>query len=108
MSKESEVFKSPKKLDPELGIKERSNAEKMLIKKLKERKKAYKKFLSQIDDFIEYAKDQAKNNSNVQLRLKYLETMEEEVSLRDKIKEYLNKNDELMESIQKLNYNPEE
>jgi len=35
-----------------------------LLKKLEERKKVYQKFLLQIEAFIEYAQDKAKNNES--------------------------------------------
>lgn len=95
------------KLCPKLTIIEHLNAEKTLIKKLKERKKAYDEFLSQIDNFIDYAKDQAKNNDNYELRLKYCDAVEEEELLRDKIRESIKKNEELIELIKKSNFNGE-
>ena len=84
---------------------ERLNAEKRLIKKLKEQKKAYGEFLSQIDNFIDYAKDQAENNDSDELRLKYEYAVEEEESLQDKIRESIKKNDELIELVKKSNFN---
>ncbi len=98
------MSKNPEKLDPELIIKRHLNAEKKLIKKLEERKEVYKEILIQIDNYIDYAYDQARNNDNGELRLKYLETIEEEKSLRSKIHEYLKKNDDLIKSI-KFNFN---
>ncbi len=99
------IKKNIKELDQESAIQKHLNSEKKLIKKLKERKEAYKEFLTQINDFIDYAHEQAKNND--ELRIKYLETIEEEESLRDKINEYLKKNDELIESIKKSNFDLE-
>jgi hypothetical protein len=96
--------KNPERLDHELIIKRHLTAEKKLIKKLKERKEVYKEILIQIDNYIDYAYDQAKNNDNGELRLKYLETIEEEESLRGKICEYLKKNDKLIESVNKSNF----
>ena len=96
------IKKNPENGDSELIIKKHLNAEKKLIKKLKERKKAYKEFLSQINSYIDYAQKQAKNNDNDELRLKYLETIEEEESLRNKMIESLKKNDELIESVKNL------
>jgi hypothetical protein len=87
------------KLNHELTIQEQLNAGKKFIKKLRERKKEYEKFLGQIDNFIEYAKDQAKNNDNDELRLKYWDAVNEEESLRDKIQEHLKRNNDLIESI---------
>lgn len=95
--------KNSKKSCRELALNEHLNAEKVLIRKLKERKKAYGEFLSQIEHFIGYAREQAKNSDNRKLRLKYLETVEEEESLRDKIMKHLKKNDELIELIKKSN-----
>lgn len=69
------------------------------VKKLRKRKEEYKEFLSQKNNFIEYAEDQAKNNDNDELRLKYSEAVNEEKSLLDKIQEYLKKNSELIKSI---------
>ena len=100
------VKKSPEKLYPELTIREHLNAEKMLIIKLKKREKAYESFLIQIDNFIEYAREQANNNDN-SLKSKYLDVIKEEESLRDKIIEYLKKNNELIESLKKSNFNRE-
>ena len=98
------VKNSSKKTSQEIAIKEHLNADKILIKKLKGRKKAYDEFLSQINDFIGYAQDQAKNNDNDELRLKYGEAAEEEGSLRDKIRESIKKNDELIELVKKSNF----
>ncbi|MCZ3365110.1 MULTISPECIES: hypothetical protein [Methanobacterium] len=92
-------IKNLERLSPELTISEQLNAGKKFIKKLRERKKEYQELLIQIDNFIEYAKDQAKNNDSNGLRLKYWDAVNEEESLRDKIQEHLKKNDELIESI---------
>lgn len=83
------------------------NVNEALIKKLEDRKKINKEFLAQIESFIGYAKKQVKNNDNHKLRLKYLEIIEEEESLRDKIRDYLKKNDKLIESIKKSSFNLE-
>ena len=97
--------KKSEKLCPTLTINEHLNAEKKLIKKLKERKEAYNEFLSQIDNFIDYARDQAKNSDNYELRLKYDDIIEEEESLHDRIRESIKKNDELIELVKKSNFN---
>ncbi len=96
------IQKNSEKLSHDILVNEYSSTKEILIKKLNERKKAYTEFLSRIECFIEYAKCQAKNNEDYELRIKYLETVKEEESLRDKILEYLKKNDELIESIQKV------
>ncbi|WP_424354997.1 hypothetical protein [Methanobacterium sp. MBAC-LM] len=96
--------RNSKNLSPELIIHERLNAEKIFIKKLEEQKKAYNEFLTQINTFIEYAKDQVKNNDDNKLRLEYLEIVGEEESLRDKIEVYLKKNDELITSIKRSDF----
>jgi hypothetical protein len=54
---------------------------------LREQKNEYEEFLSQIDNFRDYAKDQAENNDSDELRLKYGDSVEEE-SLLDKIREH--------------------
>lgn len=95
------VKNNSKEANPEIAIKKHLNADKILIKKLKCRKKAYNEFLSQINDFIEYAQDQAKNNNDNELRIKYLGLVEEEESLLGKIQEHLKKNDDIIESIKK-------
>ena len=97
------IKKSSEKLYPELTIREHLNAEKMLIIKLKKREKAYESFLIQIDNFIEYAREQVKHDNN--LKFKYLDVIKEEESLRNKIMEYLKKNNDLIESLKKSNFN---
>ena len=94
-----------KKICPELNTEEYLNAEKMLIERLKKQKEVNKEFLVQIEIFIGYAKKQAEVNDKEKLELKYEEIIEEEESLRDKIKEHLKKNDELIKSLQKSNFN---
>lgn len=101
------VKRNSENLSLELTISEHLNAEKMLFKKLKKRKKEYNEFLTQIDNFIKYAQDNAKNIDDDKLRLKYKDAVKEEESLRDKIMEYLKKNDELIESVKKSNLNGE-
>ncbi|MEL7670144.1 hypothetical protein [Methanobacterium sp.] len=96
--KGNEPTKNLERLNPELTIMEQLNTDKF-VKKLRERKKEYQEFLSQIDNFIEYAEDQAKNNNSDELRLKYWDAVNEEKSLRDKIQEHLERNNDLIESI---------
>lgn len=92
-------IKNSEIVSPELTISEQLNEGKKFLKKLMERKKEYEEFLSQIDNFIEYAEDQAKNNNSDELRLKYWDAVNEEKSLRDKIQEHLERNNDLIESI---------
>lgn len=99
------IPKNSEKLGHEFLVKDHFNTEKVLLKKLKERKEVYNEFLTQIDNFIDYANEQAENNnSNDKLEPKYEEIIGEEESLRDKIREHLKKNDELIESLQKSNF----
>lgn len=97
------VKNNSKKTSQEITIKEHLNAEKMLIERLKKQKEVNKEFLVQIESFIGYAKKQAKHNDNDKLEIKYEEIIQEEESLRSKIKEHLKKNDELIKSLQKPN-----
>lgn len=100
MSRKNENFK---KISSELSTKEYLKAEKMLVERLKKQKEVNKDFLDQIDNFIGYAEKQAKVNNNEKLEHKYEEIIDEEESLRDKIREHLKKNDELIKSLQKPN-----
>ena len=93
-----------KKIGPELSTDEYLNAEKMLIERLKKQKEVNKEFLVQIESFIGYAKKQAKHNDNDKLEIKYEEIIQEEESLRSKIREHLKKNDELIKSLRKSNF----
>ena len=87
-----------------VSTKEYLEAEKMLIERLKKQKEVNKDFLSQIENFIGYAQKQVKNKDNGKLEHKYLEIIEEEKSLRAKIREHLKKNDELIKSLNKSNF----
>ena len=100
--------KNSKVIDNEISTIKYLNAEKMLIERLKEQKEVNKEFLAQIEIFIRYAENQSKNNDNNKLESKYLEILEEERSLRDKIRKHLKKNDELIESIEKSNFKNKE
>ncbi len=72
----------------------------LIIKTLKRRRKVNTEFLSNIDTFIEYAKKQAKNeNLNEERRKRYKDLVEEEESLKYRIKEDLKRNNELIKSI---------
>ncbi len=104
MSGRNEVIKKSKRISDDLSTKEYLKAEKTLIERLRKQKNINEDFLSQIENFIGYAKKQAEVNDEEKLELKYEEIIEEEESLRDKIKEHLKKNDELIKSIQKSNF----
>jgi len=93
-----------KKIGQELSTEEYLNAEKMLIERLKKQKEVNKEFLVQIESFIRYAKKQTKHNDNNKLEIRYEEIIQEEESLRSKIREHLKKNDELIKSLRKSNF----
>lgn len=109
MSGRSEAHKNNfKKFDYELSKKLAKTEEdyaketKKIIKILKERKKVNEEFLSNIETFIEYAKNQTKNNLlSKESRLRYKDLIEEEQSLRYRIREDLKRNNELIKSIKK-------
>ncbi|MGF7117763.1 hypothetical protein [Methanobacterium oryzae] len=111
MSKKSEVandnsinLSSKIELNKELvaNIEDYSKAARNIINRLEDRRRVNEGFLSEIDLFIEYAKKQVKNNDlSKDIRLRYLDLIEEEESLRYRIKKDLNRNNELIESIKK-------
>ncbi len=73
-----------------------------IIKALEERRKVNKEFLSNIENFIEYARKQTENNLlSKERRLRYKDLLEEEESLKERIKEDLKRNNELIKSIKK-------
>lgn len=113
MSRKNEVIRdNSQKLRPEveaelnkswdMDIDEYLKATRLIIKGLEEQRKVNNGFLVQIEVFIEYAKNQLKNkNLSDKMRLKYLDLIEEEESLHDRIQEDLKRNNELIKSIKK-------
>ncbi len=110
MTKKSEVednsvkFGSEIELNEELKVtvQEYSKGAKLIIKRLEDRRTVSIEFLSEIDTFIEYAKKQVENKDiSEEIRIKYLDLIEEEESLRDRILEDLKRNDKLIKSIKK-------
>lgn len=110
MSKKSEVknnsvkFGSKIELSNELTatIEEYSKGARLIIKRLEDRRTVNNEFLSEIDTFIGYAKKQVENkNNSEEIRIKYLDLIEEEESLRYKILEDLKRSDKLIKSIKK-------
>lgn len=86
----------------ETAFEEYSDAARLIIKRLDDRRRVNKEFLVEIENFIEYAKDQVENmDLDDGIRLRYLDLVEEEESLRDRIQEDLKRNDKLIESIKK-------
>ena len=86
----------------ETNIEKYSNAAVLIIKKLKERRRVNNEFLFEIDKFIEYAENQVKNkNISSEVKYNYLDLINEEKSLRFRIKEDLKRNNELIDSIKK-------
>jgi topoisomerase IA-like protein len=86
----------------ETAFEEYSDAARLIIKRLDDRRRVNKEFLVEIENFVEYAKDQVENiDIDDGIRLRYLDLVEEEESLRDRIKEDLKRNDKLIESIKK-------
>lgn len=86
----------------EKAIKKYSEAARLIIKRLEDRRRVNNEFLVEIDDFVEYAKDQVENmDLDDGIRLRYLDLVEEEESLRDRMQEDLKRNDKLIESIKK-------
>ena len=74
----------------------------LIIKTLEKRRKVNIEFLSNIETFLEYAKKQAKNdNLNEERRNRYKDLVEEEESLKYRLKEDLIRNNELINSIKK-------
>ena len=75
---------------------------KLIIKKLEERKKINKEFLSEIEVFIKHAQSQIKNkNLNREIKFNYLVLIEEEENMHKKIKNDIKGNNKLIESIKK-------
>lgn len=108
MSKKSEVIENKSEIELELSraldlnLEEYSKAAKLIIKRLEDRRKVNEEFLAQIEVFIEYAKNQVKNKGlSEETRLRYLDLIEEEQSLYDRINKDLKRNNELIESIKK-------
>lgn len=108
MSKKSEVIENKSEIELELSrvldanLKEYFKEAEKIIKRLDERRKVNKEFLAQIEVFIEYAKNQVKNKGiSEETRLRYMDLIEEEKSLHDRINKDLKRNNELIESIKK-------
>ncbi len=106
MSKKSEVIKSKSKIEMELSrvlnvnLEEYFKEARQVIERLEERRSVNKEFLAQIEIFIGFAKNQVKNKDlSEETRLRYLDLIEEEESLHDRIKEDLKRNNELIKSI---------
>lgn len=104
MSKKSEVIKNKSKAELskalEINLEEYFEKARQIIKRLEERRKVNEDFLVQIEIFIKYAKEQVKNkNLSEETRLRYLDLIEEEESLHDRIKEDLKRNNELVKFI---------
>lgn len=106
MSKKGEVIKNKSEIGKELSralkvnLKEYFEEARRIIERLEERRKVNKEFLAQIEIFIEFAKNQVKNRDlSKETRLRYLDLIEEEESLYDKIEEDLKRNNELIKSI---------
>lgn len=86
----------------ETVFEEYSDAARLIIKRLEDRRRVNNEFLVEIDNFVEYAKDQVENiDLDDRIRIRYLDLVEEEESLRDRIKEDLKRNDKLIKSIKK-------
>lgn len=106
MSKRSEVIKNKSEIETELrgalevNLKDYFKEASQIVKRLDERRKINKEFLDKIEIFIEYAKDQVNNkNLSNETRRRYLDLIEEEESLHDRIKKDLKRNNELIKSI---------
>lgn len=106
MPKRSEVIEKKSKTELsktlEINLEEYFEKAGQIINRLEERRKVNEDFLDQIETFIKYAKDQVKNkNLSEEARFKYLDLIEEEESLHDRIKEDLKRNNKLIKSIKK-------
>lgn len=68
---------------------------KLNIKKIEQQNKLNKEHISDIEKFIEFAKEQSQNNDlNEEIRLKYKDLIKEQESLRDNmIKDIYNHNE---------------
>lgn len=86
----------------ETVFEEYSDAARLIIKRLEDRRRVNNEFLVEIEDFVEYAKNQVENiDLDDGIRIRYLDLVEEEESLHDRIKEDLKRNDKLIKSIKK-------
>jgi hypothetical protein len=98
------IIKNQGKLSRELkiNIEEYLNAARLIIKRLEDRRMVNAEFLSEIEEFIEYAREQVKNeNLSSEVKHHYLDLIEEEKSLHDRIQKDLKRNNELIKSIKK-------
>lgn len=99
------IIKNQEKLSRKLenNVREYLEAARLIAERLKERKEVNVEFLFEIEEFIEHAEKQGPNeNFSSKIRHRYMELIEEEKSLRNRIKEDLKRNNDLIDSIKKV------
>ena len=108
MPKGEEIKNYKKKSNYELSKELKKNkeeyfkSEKNILKAIEFRRKTNKKFLSDIKEFIEYINIKLENNHlDGEIREKYLDLIEEEQSLHDRIQQDIKHYDKMIESIKK-------